>query len=290
MIKIVLLGCLSVTVLALGNTCIAQTPKATEPNYANQYTNQFNLDSLLSKINNLKQKSPIDLETRVEILTEKQNLGNLIRHYILDVMEVTSAIDRDLAETDRIHDHLVNSKQKADRISNFLTFVATGSLGLVRSGMSFNPANTLANNVLRTTENSTEVMIPTADITRRYRTTHTANKPNMLARIFDKPVDSRTNYNETVWKYLNSVPQDTKTGNTRKQDLINNWIKQRDLTSPASPKGKHEIDLLTGTCSTKDSLNISLLEKRSSMLSDLRAEVVRIYRILAQLDDLVIAQ
>ncbi|MDP3510706.1 MAG: hypothetical protein Q8T09_22255 [Candidatus Melainabacteria bacterium] len=249
---------------------------------------ELGLDSVIAELGKIQQKPEKDTETRLKLLELRQRAGEIIRHVVLEVMEVTAAIDRDIAIADREHDYLLGRRQKGDRLSNFATFATTGTLLAVRSGLSFYPEYRDQINVLRSAQSAAAILIPSANMSRRFvEPSSSENPPNMLAALFERKTDQRSGYNKTVWNYLNSVPPDSTDGKTRRQELIASWTKRRGLAPAATAKFKTEIDLLTGTGRLSGPSSISLLDRKTSMLLDLRAEIGRLYRTIVELDRLV---
>ncbi len=270
---------------------ITDSSSARHSGTAADLASQLGLESVITQLGELSQGNVRDQETRLRCLELRQQAGEAVRHVVLEVMEVTAAIDRDIAIADREHDYLLGRRQRADRLSNFATFATTGTLLAVRSGLSFYPEYRDQINVLRSAQSAAAILIPTANITRRFvEPSSSENSPNMLAALFDRKTDQRSVYNKTVWNYLNSVPPDSLDGKTRRQELIASWAKRRGLAPESTVKLKSEIDLLTGTGRLSGRSSISLLDRKTSMLLDLRAEIGRIYRTVVELDRIVAAQ
>src|SRR5262249_53465029 len=52
---------------------------------------------------------------------------------------------------------------------------------------------------------------------------------NMLAKIFDYPVNTEVDYPKSVWAFLNSVPAGDVSGKTRRTQLIDRWISDSNI-------------------------------------------------------------
>jgi hypothetical protein len=105
-------------------------------------------------------------------------------------------------------------------------------------------------------------------------------RPNMLAKIFMRPNDARTEYPDSIWRYLNSVPPGLKSNQTRRQLLIDRWIRLGRIQPLDTEKGRQYSRTLAGTMLQQSSVDIDMLEDRAAMLSDVRAEVSQIYKEL----------
>lgn len=257
---------------------------------AEDLASQLGLQPLIKQLVELSGRKQQDIEMRMEVLSLRQRLGDKIRHAMLEIMEVTAAIDRDIAESDRLQDYLTGRRTRSDRRTNFATFVSTGILKAVHAGLGFSENANTPIDVLRATASGLDIGIPSSNMLHRYQDRgRLSSQPNMLAMVFNRPVDARSSYNKTVWEYLNSVPPGSKDGKTRRQELIESWIKRRDLKPPSSLPGKKEDDLLAGTAAQGTPITIEVLESRASMLADLKAEIMRMYRVLVELDTLVLS-
>jgi hypothetical protein len=105
--------------------------------------------------------------------------------------------------------------------------------------------------------------------------------PNMLAKIFKRPNNSKTEYPDVIWRYLNSVPPGgKKVGPTRRELLIDRWIMLGRVPSLNTPKGRLYARTLAGTIPQTNAVTIDMLEDRVAMLLDLKAEVSQIYKEL----------
>lgn len=217
----------------------------------------------------------------IEILSIRQELGNKIRHSMLEVMEVTAAIDRDLAYTDRLHDSLVARRSRADRLSNVSTFVLDGTLSAVKSGLRFGSADA-AHRILEAASSGISILVPGGTAVRSFKEPEANARPNMLAPLFSQQTtDPKSQYNNFVWTYLMSVAPDSKYQESRFKELLRSWRLRREL-GHASPT---DIAILSGTAPVNSPVNAEMLELRSSLLNDLRAEIVRLYRTLVELDE-----
>ena len=106
-------------------------------------------------------------------------------------------------------------------------------------------------------------------------------EPNMLAKFFKRPNSSKTEYPDVIWRYLNSVPPDSRPdGPTRRELLLARWVELGRLPPVNTDKGRLYERILAGTMPQTKAVTIDMLDDRMSMLLDLRAEVNQIYKEL----------
>lgn len=108
-------------------------------------------------------------------------------------------------------------------------------------------------------------------------------RPTMLAKIFKRPNNEATEYPDVIWTYLNTVPANSAAAVSRREHLIENWEKLGRIPSSTTPEGKKYIRILSGTIPQHKTLTIGMLDDRSAMLADLRAEVGQVYKELLNL-------
>ncbi len=105
--------------------------------------------------------------------------------------------------------------------------------------------------------------------------------PNMLTKIFGYPATHRVDYPESVWVYLHTPPTEGKSGKSRIDLLIDQWLEDENISILKNRNSKAELDLLTG--SVKQKLTIDLLSDRVTMLTQLDALIGLMNRPLLEL-------
>lgn len=108
-------------------------------------------------------------------------------------------------------------------------------------------------------------------------------EPNMLAKLFDRPVSLHCEYPDCVWIYLNSVPPNDTTGRRRVDQIVDRWIADKNIPSFTSRSSERQVDVITGTKSIPKTLTIDLLSTRQTMLDQLTSEILKMKRLLLEL-------
>jgi hypothetical protein len=108
-------------------------------------------------------------------------------------------------------------------------------------------------------------------------------EPNMLSKVFDYPTDIDIDYPPVVWSFLNSVPPGDRSGKTRKVQLVDRWIADKNISGFTDRTSRKQLDVITGSVSQKKGLSISTLTIRQTMLSQLGAEIMKMKRMLLEL-------
>ncbi|MBA4076756.1 MAG: hypothetical protein C0508_17065 [Cyanobacteria bacterium PR.023] len=110
-------------------------------------------------------------------------------------------------------------------------------------------------------------------------------EPNMLAKIFDRPINQDIDYPKSVWSFLNTVPASdgNSAGQTRKEQLIARWISDKNIPSFTDKASSKEIDVITATSPQKKGLSIDNLNVRMVMLEQLQGELAKMKRLLMEI-------
>lgn len=111
-------------------------------------------------------------------------------------------------------------------------------------------------------------------------------EPNMLAKIFNKPINPDIDYPKSVWSFLNTAPAgDTGSdaGKTRKEQLIARWVSDKNIPSFTDKANSKEIDIITATAAQKKGLSIDNLNVRMVMLEQLQGELAKMKRLLMEI-------
>ncbi len=109
------------------------------------------------------------------------------------------------------------------------------------------------------------------------------NDPNMLTKLFDRDVNPEIDYPIPVWEFLNKVPAGDPTGKTRREQLMDRWISDKNIPSFTDRKSADQIDVITASNPHRKGLSISTLGVREVMLQQLAAEILKMKRMLLEL-------
>jgi len=107
----------------------------------------------------------------------------------------------------------------------------------------------------------------------------------MLAKLFDYNTTPETDYPRTVWAFLNECPVGELT--SRRQQLIDRWIEDRNISYFDDASSKRELDVITASVEQPHGLSIASLSVRLSMLQQLSAEILKMKRMLCELSMVV---
>lgn len=115
-------------------------------------------------------------------------------------------------------------------------------------------------------------------------------EPNMLAKLFDRPINEDIDYPASVWTFLNTVPANEPGSKTRKAQLIDRWISDKNIPSFNDQASSKEIDIITATAPQKKGLSIENLTVRMVMLEQLQGELSKMKRMLMEIAMVITAE
>ena len=107
------------------------------------------------------------------------------------------------------------------------------------------------------------------------------DRPNMLSKIFDFPVEPRIDFPKSVWDYIHAVPANSPSGQTRINLLIRQWKEDKNIRHFAIRNPQRELSALTGH--GHQHLSMDDLADRSDMLTELDALIGLMHRPLLEL-------
>jgi hypothetical protein len=106
---------------------------------------------------------------------------------------------------------------------------------------------------------------------------------NMLAKLFEYPTNPEIDYPQPVWDFLTEVPVGDKSGKSRKDQLIDRWVVDKNIPAFTSRTAKQQLDRITGCVTRPKGLSIETLSTRQLMLQQLGAEIMKMKRMLYEL-------
>ncbi len=260
-----------------------------------QLSDSIELTAILQKIQSLRNAKQTDSPVTLENLALRQDLNDakvaaleLIQKTSLEVDFVMSEVEAE----QNVYEEILNSYQNARDITvarnNAMAFVTNGALWAVCEGLGI---PTYKNPKLSIPSGATGIVagaIPSvfslwAMRQQQGKKTTSESEPNILAKLFDYPITPDIDYPASVWHFLQSVPPDDTSGKTRREQLINRWLNDKNLPDFTDPGSRKQLDVITASVSHTKALTIDSLSTRLVMLQQLEGEVMKMKRMLLEL-------
>ncbi len=215
------------------------------------------------------------------------------------IQEANLAVDFTLAEisaeqnvyTDILGNYQ-SSRDKAVFKTNALSFITNGALWAVCEGLDIPTYARPRYSISSGTTGILAGIIPSVasayalyQLDGKHRPSEV--DPNMLAKIFNYPINPDIDYPNSVWQFLNSVPADERGTQTRRDLLIERWVTDKNIPNFTDRSSKDQLDVITASVSRSKGLSIATLNVRQVMLKQLSAEILKMKRMLLELSMVV---
>ncbi len=263
-----------------------------------QLSDTIGLTSVLERIQSLRQSNMQDITARQDLFEAKQEAAYIIQKTNLDIDFTVAAIMAEREVYQEILATFINDRDKKVARINAASFISNGILWTVCEALAIGSINTTyARNpkkCLNLTIPSGVVgiaagLVPSIASMYTLKAVNGAKKtseaePNMLAKLFNYPTNPDIEYPASVWKYLHQVPASERKGKTRLEQIVDRWVADSNMSEFTDRNSKKQLDVLTASVAQKKGLSIATLTSRSVMLQQLQAEVLKMKRMLLELN------
>jgi len=229
------------------------------------------------------------LTNKQDLLETRQKARMLIQKTGLEVDATVAEISAERELYNEILTKFKEDRDKAIAKTNAFAFISNGALWAVTEAFVIPTYKHAIYNVPAGIVGIPAGMVPSAASMYTFKLINGKKKdsevePNMLAKIFKYQTNSEIEYPKSVWDYLNGVPADAPNSKTRIDQLIDRWIADSNIPSFTDRNSKKQLDVITASVSQRKGLTISSLTVRTVMLDQLLAEVVKMKRMLLELE------
>ena len=200
---------------------------------------------LLTQLENMQEPDRTAASTvSHEALVLRQEITESVLSVSLEVDGVIAEIDSEIAQASEVRAYLESRRDRALGINAIAGIFTGGGMGVASSLLQLGQSTNKLGNSVGAASGGISVVLSALGI----RQQHGGQKalgvaPNMLAKIFDRPMEFHSDYPEEVWSYLNSVPPGETGAETRRARLIRQWIDLGRIAPPDTEKGRMKIDL-----------------------------------------------
>jgi hypothetical protein len=240
------------------------------------------LIGVVSEIDQLQRLSgsaaPAD---RWQILWLHQHISEEVLTASLQVDATIAQIDNEIAQSNELRGYLSDRRDRVVVRANLLSSLVGGAVGATSSALGLSPDLNKPSNAVGIAAGAISTGFALVGIHSRNGESMPFDFPsNMLAEFFDRPTLPNSTYPPIIWTFLNQVAAVGPAGVTRKQYLLETWVRVKRIDSL---ENKDKIDHLTSQPSELLKLSIDDFEDRAAMLQDVRARISYIKRDLGAL-------
>jgi len=232
----------------------------------------------MTELRGLLRKSDAD---RWRVLWLHQRITERVMAASLQVDATIAQIDNEIARANEVRGFLADNRDRRVTRANLLSVIIGGGLGATSSGLQLSSTLTKPAAAVGIGAGTASAGLALAGIHAQKGGTEVFDfGSNMLAEFFDRPMLADSHYPATVWTFLNAVPPEQADGATRREQLVQTWVRLKRIDSLES---KEKIDHLSSEPSEGLRLTIDDYEDRAAMLEDVRARVSFLKRDLGAL-------
>ena len=208
-------------------------------------------------------------ERKAEI---RQKILETVLESYFDVASIQGEAEKEKGDLEALRQNLIDKRDRSIEINNAVNFIASGTLNTVGSVLGF------AKNALPFPGNFNQMLsgVVSAGMS-TYSLKQAAGgktkapgSPTVVAELFGRPVDRRTRYPESVWRFLHSYSYDHP-DRTRVAQLEDYWIKRKWLEPHGSKNEQAKLDLVCGVESARKAMTIDDLTDQINIISDIAA-------------------
>ncbi len=214
-------------------------------------------------------------EDSINYLMARQLFLENVMAVNFDLQTSISSVVQQTAATEELNATMVYHRDKAIRYNTYANFVAGGITGILSGSFDMAKLPEVNPNTLDIVEGAAQSGL-SAWALKQLRSEYEAIQgvPNVLAAlIFNTP--DKPDFPDSVWTFLNSVPQNSQTGKTRREEMVSRWLAHKFCLIHGGHRSNHNkrARQISGT-STDTRLSIDVMEDRVAMLEDLRSTLM----------------
>jgi len=271
---------LASSVLAIAVAALAQEPDAPTVPVSENTAKLIGVYPDVTELQKLSSANPA--ADRWEILWLHQRIYEQVMSQSLEVDATISRIDNEITHASELHSYLSDRRDAIVNRADLLGIIVGGGVGAAGSSMQFSSDH------IAKIGNALSLGGGVATVGLGLFGLHAQNgksirfdfDSNMLAEFFDRPIRPDSHYSPVIWTFLNQPSLNDPAGPTRRQQLLQTWVRVRRIES-LDDTGK--IVRLTSEPSETVKLSIDDLEDRGAMLQDVRARISVLKRDLGYL-------
>jgi len=218
---------------------------------------------------------------RWKILWLHQHISEQVMAVSLQVDATIAQIDNEIALANEVRGYLADRRDRTVSRINLFSVIVGGSVGATSSGLQLSSSLDKPAAAVGIAAGSFSTGLALYGIhAQAGKSSQFDFSSNMFAEFFDRPTLPNSQYPATVWTFLNEAIPDGPADLTRRQELMQTWIRVKRIDSLASTE---KIDHVTSQPSELLKLSIDDLEDRAAMLQDVRARISYLKRDLGVL-------
>lgn len=254
------------------------------------------VELLRSRLGNSTGTPTLDtLGTRQELWEQKQRAALLIQKTDLEIDFALAEINAELQVYDEILATFMSDRDKLVARVNAASFISNGILWAIAEAYAIPTYKYPRLGIPSGTVGIAAGIVPSFASLYTLRAVNGKKKtsevdPNMLAKLFGYPTTNENEYPHSVWDFLNQVPASDPSQKKRLDQLMDRWIADANMPAFTNRSSKRQVDVMTASVAQKKGLTIGTLTAREVMLRQLSAEIMKMKRLLLELNMAVLGE
>jgi hypothetical protein len=269
---------LTFALLAMAPASEAQTPATGQPEQR-IFESTAQLIGVQSELSQLHELSAANNSSdRWQILWLHQRISERVMAASLQVDATIAQIDNEIARANEIRGYLSDRRDRVVSRANLLSSIVGGGIGATSSGLQLSSGLSKPAAAVGIGAGTLSAGFAAVGIhAQAGKSSRFDFESNMLAELFGRTALPNSQYPATVWTFLNEASPNGSAGLTRRQELLQTWVRVKRIDSLSS---NEKIDHLTSQPSDLLKLSIDDFEDRAAMLQDVRARISYLKRDL----------
>jgi hypothetical protein len=218
---------------------------------------------------------------RWQILWLHQRIMERVMSASLQVDATIAQIGNEISQANEVRGFLSDKRDRRVSRTNLFSVIIGGGLGATSSGLQLSSTLDKPSAAVGIGAGVASATLALTGIHAQHGGTQVFDfSSNMLAEFFDRPTLPDSHYPTTVWTFLSEVPPNGLGGQTRKEQLLQSWVRLRRIDSLES---REKINHLSSRPEDRLQLTIDDYEDRAAMLEDVSARIAYLKRDLGVL-------
>lgn len=251
--------------------------------FTREVAEQLEILPLLTQL--FDKRQVLSKEKRAEL---RQEIHETIFESYLDAESVQAEAEREQGALVSLRQTLLAKRDHNVEVNNATNFIASGTLNTVGSILGFPTSakpfvgnlNQMLGGVVSTTMSTYALKQNNGGKTRG------EGNPTVIAELFGRPVDERTSYPESVWRFMHGRSLDHPE-KTHAQVLEDRWISRHELEPHGSPREALKLNLVSGMAEARRSMTIKDLTDQINIIGDISSMAAQMTHHLRDLLHLI---
>jgi hypothetical protein len=214
----------------------------------------------------------------------RQKIRETIMESFFDAISVQAEAAREQGYLVALRETLQDKTDRSLEVNNATNFIGSGTLNTIGSVLGFtNDIPPFPGNFFQMLSGVVSTGMSTYALKQQKGArTRGPGQPTVVAELFGRPVDERTTYPESVWRFFHGQSMESL-GKTRIELLEDRWIARRELEPHGSPHEQQKLDKVSGAATGRNVITVDDLNDEINMITDIGALAARMSHHLRDL-------